>query len=285
MERLKAAPAPATGSGTNTPAPGEGEKEIELAKAALSVAELDALLAPPEEEENGHGEGEESTAPLPLQSLEFVEAYIPVVDKARDTIITEMESMVRSGLASLNQPLISSSLQTAHNLRLLPDLVSNLVADLNDTVTLRVQRAFDSAAIGREVAGKGELAAPHEADNRNIARDPLHDALAPADGAVELERRAVDRGAVDPPRARHRGRRGLLHQGVHAREGAADQARRRHQRRVPRRGDAGELRHSWSQLTPETRREAELYVLDDAGDRLRVAVQGRRKGYVQLRPS
>lgn len=182
MERLKAAPAPSTGaSGSSTPAApaGEGEKEIELAKAALSVAELDALLATPEgdgdeDEVNGNGsangngngsadkdgEGEAerlSTAPLPLQSLDFVAAYVPVVDKARDTIIQEMESMVMSGLANLNQPLLSSSLQTAHNLRLLPDLVSNLVADLNDAVTLRVQRAFDSAAIGREVAGKGKL--------------------------------------------------------------------------------------------------------------------------------
>lgn len=56
-----------------------------------------------------------------------------------------------------NQPLLSSSLQTAHNLRLLPDLVSNLLDDLNDAVKLRIQRAFDSAAIGREVAGIGEL--------------------------------------------------------------------------------------------------------------------------------
>jgi len=45
-------------------------------------------------------------------------------------------------------------MQTAHNLRLLPDLVSNLLDDLNDAVKLRIQRAFDSAAIGREVAGK-----------------------------------------------------------------------------------------------------------------------------------
>jgi hypothetical protein len=54
-----------------------------------------------------------------------------------------------------NQPLLSSSLQTAHNLRLLPDLVSNLLADLNDAVVLRITKAFDPAAIGREVAGKG----------------------------------------------------------------------------------------------------------------------------------
>jgi hypothetical protein len=53
--------------------------------------------------------------------------------------------------------LLSSSLQTAHNLRLLPDLVSNLLADLNDAVVLRITKAFDPAAIGREVAGKGSF--------------------------------------------------------------------------------------------------------------------------------
>lgn len=145
MEKVQAAPAP----GGESASAGEGEKELELAKAALSVAELDLLLAPPDDDGE---EQPESTAGL--QSLEFVAAYAPVVDKARDTIITEMEAMVVSGLANLNQPLLSSSLQTAHNLRLLPELVSNLVADLNDAVTIRVNRAFDSVAIGKEVAGK-----------------------------------------------------------------------------------------------------------------------------------
>ena len=59
------------------------------------------------------------------------------------------------GTNQQNQPLLSSSLQTAHNLRLLPDLVSNLLADLNDAVSARIQKAFDSAAMGREIAGKG----------------------------------------------------------------------------------------------------------------------------------
>lgn len=145
MARVQAAPAP----GEESASAGEGEKEVELAKAALSVAELDLLLASPETDE------EETAADgIELQSLDFVVAYTPVIDKARDTIITEMESMVVSGLGSLNQPLLSSSLQTAHNLRLLPELVSNLVADLNDAVTIRVNRAFDSVAIGKEVAGK-----------------------------------------------------------------------------------------------------------------------------------
>lgn len=111
---------------------------------------------------------------LPLQSLDFVQAYIPTVEQARDAIIQEMESMVVNGLAELvrltaivlnprlradrqNQTLLSSSLQTAHNLQLLPELVSNLLADLNDAVTLRITKAFDSTAIGKEVAGKGRL--------------------------------------------------------------------------------------------------------------------------------
>jgi hypothetical protein len=132
---------------------GEGERERELAKAALSVAELDSLLKGPIP---GDMDGPVNYEIIPLDTLDFVKAYIPSVDRARDTIIQEMETMVVNGLADLNQPLLSSSLQTAHNLRLLPDLVSNLLADLNDAVTLRIQRAFDSAAIGREVAGKGE---------------------------------------------------------------------------------------------------------------------------------
>jgi hypothetical protein len=146
MERMNAATADKIG---------EGEKERALAKAALSVAELDSLLHPaPAEEAGGAAHGLE---PIPLGQLDFVKAFAPKVDAARDTIIQEMEGMVINGLSDLNQPLLSSSLQTAHNLRLLPDLVSNLLADLNDAVTLRITRAFDSAAIGKEVAGKGEL--------------------------------------------------------------------------------------------------------------------------------
>ncbi|KAK8865981.1 hypothetical protein IAR55_001131 [Kwoniella newhampshirensis] len=128
----------------------EGEKERELAKAALSVAELDALLILP----SGSEDEIDGRNTISLTELDFVKAYAPIVDKARDNIIQEMESMVVSGLADLNQTLLSSSLQTAHNLRLLPELVSNLLADLNDAVTLRINKAFDSTAIGKEVATK-----------------------------------------------------------------------------------------------------------------------------------
>lgn len=88
---------------------GEGEKERELAKAALSVAELgrfppmlhrllsDVLLHPKAASE----EDEASVDVLPLLSLDFVKAHAPTVDKARDTVIQEMESMVMTGLADL----------------------------------------------------------------------------------------------------------------------------------------------------------------------------------------
>jgi hypothetical protein len=74
--------------------PGEGEREIELAKAALSVAELDILLR---------------NEDIPLDTLDFVKAYTPIIDKARDSIIQEMESMVVNGLADLVSPIFYSA--------------------------------------------------------------------------------------------------------------------------------------------------------------------------------
>jgi len=38
---------------------------------------------------------------LPLMSLDFVKAHAPTIDKARDTVIQEMENMVMTGLADL----------------------------------------------------------------------------------------------------------------------------------------------------------------------------------------
>nr|ODN79109.1 hypothetical protein L203_06087 [Cryptococcus depauperatus CBS 7841] len=129
---------------------GESEKKRELAKAALSCAEIDAIL-----KERDNNEDDEDQQ-IPLLELNFVKTYLPLIKQSRETIIEEMESMVIVGLQELNQTLLASALQTAHNLRLLPDLVENLLADLNDAVTLRVTRAFDSAAICKEAAAKGE---------------------------------------------------------------------------------------------------------------------------------
>ena len=120
---------------------------------------------------------------IPLTSLDVVNAQVPAVKRAKDVVIEEMEGMVISGLANLvsrhrdrdhphgplprrrlidrvrlqNQPLLSTSLQTAHNLRLLPQLVSNLLADLNDAVETRISKVFDLESLGKEVAQKGEF--------------------------------------------------------------------------------------------------------------------------------
>lgn len=54
-----------------------------------------------------------------------------------------------------NQALLASSLQTAHNLRVLPDLVQNLVMDLSEAVEARIKSAFDLAQIAKEILAKG----------------------------------------------------------------------------------------------------------------------------------
>ncbi|AFR97956.2 hypothetical protein C343_06110 [Cryptococcus neoformans C23] len=127
---------------------GKTERRGELAKAALSCAELDSLLR-----DQSNEPGDDTTS-IPLLDVDFIKAYSPLISRARDTVIEEMEAMIFAGLQELNQTLLSSALQTAHNLRLLPDLVSNLLDDLNDAVTLRVTKAFDVTAIGKEVAIK-----------------------------------------------------------------------------------------------------------------------------------
>ena len=50
---------------------------------------------------------------------------------------------------------LASSLQTAHNLRVLPELVQGLVFGLSDSVDERIRYAFDTARISREMVGKG----------------------------------------------------------------------------------------------------------------------------------
>lgn len=54
-----------------------------------------------------------------------------------------------------NRSLLASSLQTAHNLRVLPSLVQSLLSDLTDAVEQRIKIAFDMARISKEVNAKG----------------------------------------------------------------------------------------------------------------------------------
>jgi hypothetical protein len=51
--------------------------------------------------------------------------------------------------------LLASSLQTAHNLRVLPTLVHSLVTELSAAVESRIRSAFDMALISKDALAKG----------------------------------------------------------------------------------------------------------------------------------
>ncbi|KAI0356279.1 hypothetical protein OH77DRAFT_1423899 [Trametes cingulata] len=152
--------APPTSSGAtaraDTPLESEDEKERAIAKAALTIAELTALLdAANEASGDGAAAGEhEAGDRVPLSSIKAVAVHLPFIDAARTKITTDMEAMVFTGLATLNQSMLASSLQTAHNLRVLPDLVQNLVSDLSEAVEGRIRSAFDLTRISKDIMAK-----------------------------------------------------------------------------------------------------------------------------------
>ncbi|KAG5637228.1 hypothetical protein H0H81_005350 [Sphagnurus paluster] len=150
----------------------EDEKERTIAKAALSIAELGALLDGPSA---GKHAANRDRAPdstwaavgnmndehaFPLRSINAVAAHIPSIEEARAKVTNEMESMVLTGLTTLNQSLLASSLQTAYNLRVLPELVQNLILDLSQAVEERIQSAFDLSKISKEALAKDSAPAP-----------------------------------------------------------------------------------------------------------------------------
>ncbi|KAG6820510.1 hypothetical protein H0H93_015983 [Arthromyces matolae] len=156
----------------------EDDRERIIAKAALSIAELVSLLdgpgdgkdvdylnehgeqisdieCPTLEKENGVQEPD-----VPLRSISAVAGHVPFIEHAKAKITNEMESMVLSGLATLNQSLLASSLQTAYNLRVLPQLVQNLISDLSHAVEDRIRNAFDLNKISKEVLAKDAMGSP-----------------------------------------------------------------------------------------------------------------------------
>ncbi|KAJ7668407.1 Golgi transport complex subunit 5-domain-containing protein [Mycena polygramma] len=143
----------------------EDEKERTIAKAALSIAELVALLdgpvpvtssaeADPLSADMGMAKLEQSGAGIPLRSINAVAAHVPFIEDARTKVTSEMENMVMTGLTTLNQSLLASSLQTAFNLRVLPELVQSLLLDLSQAVEDRIRSAFDLSKISRDASSK-----------------------------------------------------------------------------------------------------------------------------------
>ncbi|KAI0779742.1 Golgi transport complex subunit 5-domain-containing protein [Fomes fomentarius] len=155
--KTQSAGTPTGGARADTPID-EDDKERAIAKAALTIAELTALLdaseASSSSTDTSADNGQQSGEHVSLSSIRAVAAHLSFVDAARARVTTDMEAMVITGLATLNQSLLASSLQTAHNLRVLPDLVQNLVNDLSDAVEGRIRSAFDLTRISKDIVAK-----------------------------------------------------------------------------------------------------------------------------------
>ncbi|PBK95675.1 hypothetical protein ARMGADRAFT_1164211 [Armillaria gallica] len=139
----------------------EDGKERTIAKAALSIAELVSLLggtASWVSEENRKSDDLESR--ISLRSVNAIAVYVPYIEDARAKVTSEMENMVLTGLTSLNQSLLASSLQTAYNLRVLPELVQNLISELSQAVDDRIRTAFDLSKISKEILSKDSTPSP-----------------------------------------------------------------------------------------------------------------------------
>ncbi|KAK7035254.1 hypothetical protein VNI00_012021 [Paramarasmius palmivorus] len=153
----------------------EDEKERTIAKAALSIAELVALLDdaadPSNATESVNPESvDSSSVPFPLRSINVVDAFVPFIEESRRKVTSEMENMVLTGLATLNQSLLASSLQTAYNLRVLPQLVQSLITDLSQAVEDRIRTAFDMNKISRDALGKDAASSPSQTQSPTLYR-------------------------------------------------------------------------------------------------------------------
>ncbi|KAG8858013.1 hypothetical protein FRB96_005504 [Tulasnella sp. 330] len=127
----------------------EGDRERNIAKAAISIAELTSLSAPEPSTKPSPG-ASDVLPPIPLRSINAVMRHLPGIEASRVKITEEMENMLRDGLEDLNQSLLASSLQTAHNLRVLPELIHDVVGEIKEHVETRIKYAFDVAAISKD---------------------------------------------------------------------------------------------------------------------------------------
>lgn len=78
---------------------------------------------------------------------------------------------------------LASSLQTAYNLRVLPELVQSLVVGLSDSVDERIRYAFDTTRISKEMVGKGI----HLADVIHLVSDVIHRTLFSRELALQVQ--------------------------------------------------------------------------------------------------
>ncbi|KZT41531.1 hypothetical protein SISSUDRAFT_1059461 [Sistotremastrum suecicum HHB10207 ss-3] len=154
----------------------EGDRERVIAKAALSIAELVALLGTPlrsdASPERSQSEDEDNENPIPLRDIRIINQHLPLIESSQKKISAEMQNMVLSGLADLNQSRIASALQTAYNLRSLPELVQSLVMDLTEAVRVRISSAFDVSKISKELKKDAAPSSPNLAYRSRVRNEP-----------------------------------------------------------------------------------------------------------------
>ncbi|KAJ4494041.1 Golgi transport complex subunit 5-domain-containing protein [Lentinula edodes] len=140
------------------------DRDRTIAKAALSIAELVTLIDGTGTAGSGIAEGLIDEAgnkgSFNLRSINAIASRIPFIEDAKITVTNEMENMVITGLSTLNQSLLASSLQTAYNLGVLPNQVQALMVELSQDVEDRIKRAFDLTAISKD-ANKDGIASPN----------------------------------------------------------------------------------------------------------------------------
>ncbi|KAJ3749149.1 Golgi transport complex subunit 5-domain-containing protein [Lentinula detonsa] len=140
------------------------EKERTIAKAALSIAELVTLIDGPGTSDFSGTDlaaadpivnGAINVVNFNLRLINAISSHIPFIEDARVKVTNEMESMVITGLSTLNQSLLASSLQTAYNLGVLPQQVQTLMTELVQDVEDRIKRAFDLTKISKDAYKDG----------------------------------------------------------------------------------------------------------------------------------
>ncbi|KAK0476610.1 Golgi transport complex subunit 5-domain-containing protein [Armillaria novae-zelandiae] len=158
----------------------EDGKERTIAKAALSIAELGMSLGPSVSRTwltslqrrywvarpHGCPKKTDFESRISLRSVNAIAVHVPYIEDARAKVTSEMENMVLTGLTSLNQSLLASSLQTAYNLRVLPELVQNLILELSQAVDDRIRTAFDLSKISKEILSKDSAPSPTQYKSR-----------------------------------------------------------------------------------------------------------------------
>lgn len=124
----------------------------DLSRAALLIAEISSLLeTKPDCIPAEQPPDDARVQSCSLLELQLVQDLVPTLESARKTVVDYMEDMIVRGLRDLSPLMLSSSLQTAYNLNMLPTLVHDLLNDLTEVVKERTAGAFDLDSLSRQL--------------------------------------------------------------------------------------------------------------------------------------